>query len=118
MIIDEFDNYFRICLDRTLSSEEAKKLLLAVNNIAEVEPEDDDTVMVYHMDDNDGNGYPHCYDVRLSESIDAEQGDQLLASLEELFPDDDFDCESSMEIVEEQSYLHTAVLEHLSKKLF
>lgn len=117
MIIDEFDNYFRMCLNRTLSSEEAKKLLLAVNDIAEVEPEDDDTVMVYHMDDNDGNGYPHCYDVRLATSIDAEQGDRLLASLEELFPDDDFDCESSMEIVEEQSYLHTAVLEQLSKKL-
>jgi hypothetical protein len=65
-------------LNRTLSSAEAKALLLAVDDIAEVEPEDDDTVMVYHLDDNDGNGYPHCYDIRLAVSIDAEQGDNSL----------------------------------------
>ena len=115
MIIDEFDNYFRICLNRTLSSAEAKQLLLVVDDIAEVEPEDDDTVMVYHMDDNDGNGYPHCYDIRLASSIGAEQGDQLLASLEEIFPDDDFDCESSMDTVSEQTLLNDLTLEQLTK---
>jgi hypothetical protein len=117
MIIDEFDHYFRLCLNRTLSKEEAKALLLVVNKLADVEPDDDDTVMVYHEDDNDGDGYPHCYDVRLATSIDAEQGDHLLASLEEMFPDDDFDCESSMDLEEEQHYLHNAVMEQLSKKL-
>jgi len=118
MIIDEFDHYFRLCLNRTLSSEEARALLLVVNELADVEPDDDDTVMVYHLDDNEGDGNPHCYDVRLASSIDAEQGDHILASLEEMFPDDDFDCESSMDTVEEQSYLHGAVMEQLSKKLF
>lgn len=117
MIIDEFDHYFRLCLNRTLSSEEARVLLLVVNELADVEPADDDTVMVYHLDDNEGDGNPHCYDVRLAESIDAEQGDHILASLEEMFPDDDFDCESSMDTVEEQSYLHNAVMEQLTKKL-
>ena len=117
MIIDEFDHYFRLCLNRTLSSEEAKAYLLVVNELADVEPEDDDTVMVYHLDDKEEDGNPHCYDVRLSTSIDAEQGDQILASLEEMFPDDDFDCESSMEINEAQSYLHSAVMEQLNKRL-
>jgi len=117
MIIDEFDHYFRLCLDRTLTSEEAKAYLLVVNELADVEPDNDDTVMVYHLDDNESDGKPHCYDVRLASSINAEQGDQILASLEEMFPNDDFDCESSMDIEEEQSYLHTAVLEQLTKKL-
>ena len=117
MIIDEFDHYFRLCLDRTLSSEEAKAYLLVVNELADVEADDDDTVMVYHLDDNEEDGNPHCYDVRLAQSIDAEQGDQILASLEEMFPEDDFDCESSMELEEEQHYLHGAVMEQLSKKI-
>jgi hypothetical protein len=106
MIIDEFDHYFRLCLNRILSSEEAKAYLM-----------DDDTVMVYHLDDKEEDGNPHCYDVRLASSIDAEQGDQILASLEEMFPEDDFDCESSMETIEEQSYLHSAVMEQLNKQL-
>jgi hypothetical protein len=118
MIIDEFDHYFRLCLDRKLTSEEARAYLSVVNELADVEPDDNDTVMVYHLDDKEEDGNPHCYDVRLAESIDAEQGDLILASLEEMFPDDDFDCESSMETVEEQSYLHSAVMEQLSKKLF
>lgn len=117
MIIDEFEHYFRLCLDRTLSSEEARAFLLVVNELADVKPDDNDTVMVYHLDDKEEDGNPHCYDVRLASSIDAEQGDQILASLEEMFPEDDFDCESSMETIEEQSYLHTAVMEQLSKKL-
>jgi hypothetical protein len=117
MIIDEFDNYVRICLNRTLSSAEAKSFLLVVNELAEVEPQDDDTVMVYHMDDKEADGNPHCYDVRLAESIDAEQGDKILASLEEMFPDDDFDMESSMETMEEQTYLNNALLEQLGKKI-
>jgi hypothetical protein len=117
MIIDEFDHYFRLCLDRTLTSEEAKAYLLVVDELAEVEPDDNDTVMVYHLDDNGSDGNPHCYDVRLAQSIDAEQGDQILASLEEMFPNDDFDCESSMELEEEQHYLHGAVMEQLFRKL-
>lgn len=117
MIIDEFDHYFRLCLDRTLTSEEARAYLLVVNELADVEPDEDDTVMVYHMDDKDQDGNPHCYDVRLAASIDAEQGDQILASLEEMFPDDDFDCESSMDTVEENQYLNRAVLEQLSQKI-
>jgi hypothetical protein len=117
MIIDEFDHYFRLCLNRTLSSEEAKAYLLVVNELADVEPDNDDTVMVYHLDDNEGDGNPHCYDVRLASSINAEQGDQILASLEEMFVNDDFDCESSMELEEEQHYLHDAVMEQLTKKL-
>ena len=117
MIIDEFDHYFRLCLDRTLSSEEAKSYLMVVNELADVEPDDNDTVMVYHLDDKEEDGNPHCYDVRLAQSIDAEQGDQILASLEEMFPDDDFDCESSMDIVEENQYLNHAVMEQLNKRL-
>ena len=105
MIIDEFDHYFRLCLDRTLSSEEAKSYLMVVNELADVEPDDDDTVMVYHLDDKEEDGNPHCYDVRLTQS------------LEEMFPDDDFDCESSMDIVEENQYLNHAVMEQLNKRL-
>jgi hypothetical protein len=46
MIIDEFDHYFRLCLDRTLSSAEAKAYLMVVNELADVEADNDDTVMV------------------------------------------------------------------------
>jgi hypothetical protein len=115
MIIDEFDHYFRLCLNRTLTSEEAKSYLLVVDDIADVEPDNDDTVMVYHLDDSEGDGNPHCYDVRLAASIDAEQGDQILAGLEEIFPEDDFDCESSMDSVSEQQLLNTVTLEQLTK---
>lgn len=117
MIIDEFDNYFRLCLDRTLTSEEARAYLLVVNELADVEPDDDDTVMVYHLDDKDQDGNPHCYDVRLARSINSEQGDQILASLEEMFLNDDFDAESSMDTVEENQYLNRAVLEQLNQKI-
>lgn len=117
MIIDEFDNYVRLCMDRLLSKEEAKAFLLVVNELADVDPDDEDVVMVYHYDDKEGDGNPHCYDVRLAESIEAEQGDDILASLEEMFPDDDFDMESSMETMEEQTYLNNALLEQLHKKL-
>jgi len=118
VVIDEFDNYFRLCLNRTLSSEEAKAYLLVVNELADVEPDNDDTVMVYHLDDKEEDGNPHCYDVRLASNITAEQGDQILASLEEMFPNDDFDCESSMNLEEEQRYLHGAVMEQLAKRIF
>ena len=115
MIIDEFDHSFRLCLNRTLTSEEAKAYLLVVDELADVEPDDEDTVMVYHFDDKEEDGNPHCYDVRLASSIDAEQGDQILASLEEMFPDDDFDCESSMDAVSEQTLLNDLTLEQLTK---
>lgn len=117
MIIDEFDHYVRLCLNRALSSKEAKAFLLVVNELADVEPQDDDTVMVYHLDSEQVDGNQHCYDIRLASSIDSAQGDNILSSLEEMFPQDDFDIESSMETVEEQSYLHTAVLEQLTKKI-
>lgn len=113
MITDEFEHYFRICMPRTISSEEARNFLFAVNDVVSAQADDNDVVMVYHEDDNGA----HCYDVRLSSDASGDQGDEILYSLEELFPNDDFECECSMSTVEEQQYLNHAVMEQLSKKL-
>lgn len=110
METQEFEHYFRLCMPRKITSEEARELLHAVNDNADVEPDAEDVVMVYHEDDN-----LHCYDVRLATDITGEQGDDILFDLEELFPNDDFECESSMDSVDEQQYLNRAVMEQLSK---
>lgn len=112
MISDEFDHYFRLCMGRKIDSKEAKLFLFAVNDHADVEADTDDVVMVYHIDDDTG---AHCYDVRLSKNITAEQGDEILHGLEEIFPLDDFECESSMDMIEEQQYLNTAIMEQFVK---
>ena len=112
MIIDEFEHYFRIRMPRTISSEEARNFLFAVNDVVSAQADNNDVVMVYHEDEG-----AHCYDVRLSEDVSGDDGDNILYSLEELFPNDDFECESSMSTVEEQQYLNRAVMEQLSKKL-
>ena len=112
MIIDEFKHYFRIRMPRTISSEEARNFLFAVNDVVSAQADNNDVVMVYHEDEG-----AHCYDVRLSEDVSGDDGDEILYSLEELFPNDDFECESSMSTVEEQQYLNRAVMEQLSKKL-
>lgn len=112
MITDEFEHYFRLCMPRTISSEEARDFLFAVNDIVPAAADDNDVVMVYHEDDG-----AHCYDVRLSSDASGDQGDEILYSLEELFPDDDFECECSMSTVEEQQYLNRAVMEQLNTKL-
>jgi hypothetical protein len=114
MITEEFEHYFRLCMGRTISSEEARQYLFAVNDHADVEPDDDDVVMVYHLDDETG---AHCYDVRLAQDITGDQGDQILYGLEEIFPTDDFTAESSMENIEEQHYINRAILEQLDQKL-
>ena len=99
-------------MPRTISSEEARNFLFAVNDVVPAQADDSDVVMVYHEDEN-----AHCYDVRLSKDISGDEGDEILYSLEELFPDDDFECESSMNTVEEQQYLNRAVMEQLITKL-
>lgn len=114
MVTEEFEHYFRLCMSRTISSEEARQFLFAVNDHADVKADDDDVVMVYHLDDETNT---HCYDVRLSKDITGDQGDDILYSLEEIFPTDDFECESSMDSVSEQQYLNHAVLEQLNKNL-
>ena len=114
MEIQEFEHYFRICLARTISSEEAKNFLFAVDDIADAEPDDKDVVMVYHQDEDT---MAHCYDVRLSSDITGEQGDQILSKLEAIFPEDDFECESSMDMVSEQEFLNRAVMEQLTKSI-
>jgi hypothetical protein len=100
-------------MPRPISSKEAKQYLFAVNDIVPAEADDNDVVMVYHEDDNGA----HCYDVRLSANVTGEEGDEILQSLEELFPNDDFELESSMDTIEEQQYLNRAVMEQLSTKL-
>jgi len=112
MIIDEFEHYFRLCMPRTLDKEESRQFLFAVNDIVEAEADAEDVVMVYHEDEG-----MHCYDVRLGRDITAEEGDEILFDLEDLFPDDDFECESSMDKVEENLYLNRAILEQLNQKL-
>jgi len=112
MITDEFEHYFRIRMPRKISSEEARNFLFAVNDIVPAQADDSDVIMVYHEDEG-----AHCYDVRLSSDVNGDQGDDILYSLEELFPNDDFDCESSMNNIEEQQYLNRAVMEQLSTKL-
>ena len=113
MITDEFNHYFRLCMPRPISSKEAKQYLFAVNDIVSAEADDNDVVMVYHEDDNGA----HCYDVRLSANVTGDEGDEILQSLEELFPNDDFELESSMDTIEEQQYLNRAVMEQLNTKL-
>jgi hypothetical protein len=100
-------------MPRPISSKEAKQYLFAVNDIVSAEADDNDVVMVYHEDDNGA----HCYDVRLSANVTGDEGDEILQSLEELFPNDDFELESSMDTIEEQQYLNRAVMEQLSTKL-
>ncbi len=114
MITEEFQHYFRLCIARKISSEEARQFLFAVNDHADVEADDEDVVMVYHLDEETGS---HCYDVRLSKDVEAEQGDEILHGLEEIFPTDDFECESSMDSVSEQQVLNRAVMEQLTKAI-
>lgn len=114
METEEFEHYFRICMGRKITSEEARQFLFAVNDHADVAADDDDVVMVYHLDDETG---AHCYDVRLSRDITAEEGDEILHGLEEIFPMDDFECESSMDSVSEQQSLNRAVMEQLTRSL-
>lgn len=114
METQEFEHYFRLCISRTITSEEARQFLFAVNDHADVEADDNDVVMVYHLDEET---QAHCYDVRLATDVTGDQGDNILYSLEEIFPDDDFECESSMENVEENFYLNKAVLEQLDKTI-
>lgn len=115
METEEFEHYFRICLARTITSEEARDYLFAVDDIAEAEPDDEDVVMVYHQDEDTK---AHCYDVRLRSDITGEQGDQILSKLEAIFPEDDFECESSMDMMSEQEVLNRAVMEQLTKTIF
>ncbi len=110
METQEFEHYFRLCMPRKLTSDEARQYLFAVNDHADVEADSDDVVMVYHEDDNGA----HCYDVRLAKDITGDQGDDILYGLEEIFPVDDFECESSMDTVSEQQYLNRAVMEQLT----
>jgi hypothetical protein len=117
MVVDEFEHYFRICMPRTLEKSESRAFLLLVSKFTEVEPTDDDVVMVYHEDSEDNPDNPHCYDVRLADDISGDEGDQILLALEELFSEDDFDCESSMDTVSESYYLNQALLEQLKQKL-
>ncbi len=114
METQEFDHYFRLCIGRKISSEEARQFLFAVNDHADVESDSEDVVMVYHLDEETG---AHCYDVRLSKDVEAEQGDEILHGLEEIFPTDDFECESSMDSVSEQQVLNRAVMEQLTRSL-
>ena len=114
MVTEEFEHYFRLCISRTISSDEARQFLFAVSDSADVEADDNDVVMVYHLDDETG---AHCYDVRLATDVTGDQGDEILYDLEELFPEDDFECESSMENVEENFYLNRAVLEQLDRTI-
>lgn len=114
MVTEEFDHYFRLCMARHIDSKEARLYLFAVNDHAEVAADDDDVVMVYHLDEETGS---HCYDVRLAKNVTADQGDEILYGLEEIFPLDDFECESSMDSIEEQQYLNSAVMEQLNQNL-
>lgn len=114
MITDEFNRYFRLCMDRELSSDESRKLLFAVSDFVPVIATEDDVAMVYHYDEEDDQ---HCYDVNLERDISATEGDSLFQKLEYMFPDDDFDCESSMDTVSEQLYLNRAVMERLTKSI-
>ena len=98
METQEFEHYFRLCLARMLTSEEARSYLFIVDEHADVEPEDDDLVMLYH-EDEEGR---HCYDVRLGDDITGDVGDDIARALEELFPEDDYECESSMDAISEE----------------
>ena len=76
MITEEFEHYFRLCLGRKIDSKEARLYLFAVNDHAQVEADNNDTVMVYHLDEETG---AHCYDVRLARDVTAEEGDEILS---------------------------------------
>lgn len=98
MIIEEFEHYFRISLVRELTSEEVRNFVTMVEEHADVEPDDEDVAVVYHIDDQNN----HCYDIRLEDDITADVGDELALACEEMFPDDDFELESSMGVIDEQ----------------
>lgn len=95
---EEFEHYFRICLNRELTSKEVRDFIVMVEDLADVETDDqDDVVVVYHMNDEG----QHCYDVQLEDDITADVGDDLAVACEEMFPEDDFDIESSMGVIDE-----------------
>lgn len=111
METEEFEHYFRLCMGRIISSDEARQYLFAVNHHAEVEADDEDVVMVYHEIDG-----AHCYDVRLATDVTAEQGDEIIHGIQKIFPTDDFECESSMENIEEQQYIMKAGIQQLDSR--
>lgn len=108
---EEFDHYFRVCLDRELTEEETKDFVYSVSDVVPVITTDDDVAMVYHVNE-DGQ---HCYDINLEHDVSGDEGDQIYRTLEQLFEDDDFECESSMDTVSEQQVLNRALLEQLTK---
>lgn len=98
MVQEEFEHYFRLCMPRELSSQEVREFITMISDLADVEPDDEDVIIVYHLNDEN----QHCYDVRLEDDITGDVGDEIALACEEMFPDDDFELESSMGILDEE----------------
>jgi hypothetical protein len=87
MISNEFVNYFRLCVNRALSTQETLTLFLEVSGIARTNI-NEEVSMLYRMD-NETN--QHCYDIKLKQNISQAQAESILTNLKSIFVNDSLD---------------------------
>jgi hypothetical protein len=81
MITDEFNNYFRLCSNRALTTQETLTLFIEVSNVATTSV-NEDVSMLYRVDSETNN---HCYDVKLTQNVSYDQADEILNNLKTTF---------------------------------
>ena len=97
MIQDEFEHYVRLIVREPLESVIARRFLLTtIASLDEdngINADEDDTVMIYHVEGN----HKHCYDIPLERDISELEGDRLARALEAEL-EMDWDLESTMDV--------------------
>ena len=86
MQVSAFENHVRLITDVELETDLIKGYYKIVQDHFDdiIEPDEDDNVLIYHVNAK-GN---HCYDIRLSENLDLDEGDIMSQEISDLLPED------------------------------
>ena len=86
MQISAFEHHVRLITDKELDSDMIRQYYKIVQRHFDdiIEPDEDDNVLVYHVNAK-GN---HCYDIRLEEDLDLDEGDIMSQEIFDLIPQD------------------------------
>ena len=86
MQISAFEHHVRLITDKELDSTMIREYYKIVQSHFDdiIEPDEEDNVLVYHVNAK-GN---HCYDIRLEEDLDLDEGDIMSQEIAELIPKD------------------------------
>jgi phage tail sheath gpL-like len=86
MQISAFEHHVRLITDKELDSDMIRQYYKIVQRHFDdiIEPDEDDNVLVYHVNAK-GN---HCYDIRLEEDLDLDEGDIMSQEISALIPED------------------------------